>query len=113
MSIRDVLWEEIMVRCKKRGKMKTTPLRFIGHSLGGALACLSAIDFHFNADQRSFNDYKPSICDSVIQIKARTFGCPHVGNQEFANMFNIEVRDSFRFGLTITNSNFLNDYLSN
>ena len=71
MSLREQLWVEIMERCSKRGKMRSTPIRFIGHSLGGALATLASFDFHFNADQRSANNYMPSISDSVIKIACR------------------------------------------
>ena len=99
MSIREQLWDEIMLRCAKRGKMHSTLIRFIGHSLGGALATLAAVDFNFNADQRSANNYKPSLCDSVLHIRCRSFGSPHVGNQEFVDLFNIEIRNSYRYAI--------------
>lgn len=100
MSLREPLWEEIRERAQtNRKKLASTRIRFIGHSLGGALATLAAVDFNFNAEQRSANFYRPSICDSVVKISCRSFGCPHVGNQDFVNLFNSEVKDAYRYAI--------------
>ena len=46
MSLREPLWEEIRERAQtNRKKLTSTRIRFIGHSLGGALATLAAVDF--------------------------------------------------------------------
>lgn len=47
---------------------------FTGHSLGGAIAHLSAVDLSLSTN---YNGYKP--------VKVVTFGQPKVGNKEFIN----------------------------
>ena len=60
-----------------------TTLCFTGHSLGGALATLAAIDF-------SMNTY------SERAITMYNFGSPRVGNRAFADLYDQRVPDSFR-----------------
>ena len=54
-----------------------------GHSLGGALATLCAVDAQYNF--------------SNIKIDIYTFGAPRVGNSGFRESFNRRVPDSHRF----------------
>lgn len=56
-----------------------------GHSLGGALATLCAVDIQFN------------FSDKIQTIEAYTFGSPKVGNNEFRDSFNRRVPNSYRF----------------
>ncbi|NEP01714.1 MAG: lipase family protein [Symploca sp. SIO2E9] len=55
-----------------------------GHSLGGALATLCAVDIQYNFS------YKAS-------IEIYTFGAPRVGNNGFRKAFNRRVPNSYRF----------------
>lgn len=55
-----------------------------GHSLGGALAMLCAIDIQYN-----FSDQ--------IAIDVYTFGAPRVGNDSFRKSFNHRIPNSYRF----------------
>jgi triacylglycerol lipase len=55
-----------------------------GHSLGGALATLCAVDLQFNfSDQFSIDIY--------------TFGAPRVGNDGFTDSFDRRMPESYRF----------------
>lgn len=54
-----------------------------GHSLGGALATLCAVDLQYN--------FSPK-----ITIESYTFGAPRVGNSGFAESFNRRVPNSYR-----------------
>ena len=56
---------------------------FTGHSLGGALATLSALYF-----QCKYPD---------VGISCITFGSPRVGDAQFAKLFNEKVRISYRY----------------
>ncbi|GAB4384667.1 MAG: lipase family protein [Elainellaceae cyanobacterium] len=55
-----------------------------GHSLGGALATLCAVDVQYNFADK-------------VAIDVYTFGSPRVGNDGFRDSFNRRVPDSFRF----------------
>ncbi|NEO30654.1 MAG: lipase family protein [Symploca sp. SIO3C6] len=55
-----------------------------GHSLGGALATLCAVDIQYN-----FSD--------KVSIEIYTFGAPKVGNKGFREAFNRRVPNSYRF----------------
>ncbi|MBW4520452.1 MAG: lipase family protein [Scytolyngbya sp. HA4215-MV1] len=55
-----------------------------GHSLGGALATLAAVDVQYNFA-------------SKFKIEVYTFGAPRVGNGGFRDSFNRRVPDSYRF----------------
>ena len=60
-----------------------TNVTVTGHSLGGALATLCAVDVQYNF--------------STIAIELYTFGSPRVGNGGFRDSFNQRVPNSFRF----------------
>jgi predicted lipase len=53
-----------------------------GHSLGGALATLCAVDLQYNFSQ--------------VAIEIYTFGAPRVGNDGFSDSFNRRVPNSYR-----------------
>lgn len=57
------------------------PIIFTGHSLGGALATIAALDFALQKDQ---------------QITCCTFGSPRVGDSKFCALFDREVSVSTR-----------------
>lgn len=54
---------------------------FTGHSLGGSLACLAALD---------------ATCTLGKKVKVVTFGAPQVGDELFADAFNAKVIESTR-----------------
>ncbi|MGP1386014.1 MAG: lipase family protein [Thainema sp.] len=62
-----------------------TRITITGHSLGGALATLCAVDIQYN------------FSDTISQIEAYTYGAPKVGNDGFRDSFNRRVPDSYRF----------------
>ena len=77
---RQELWTEVERRFVLEGER---PLRIIGHSLGGALASLAALDFYLN--------FKP-VGTSLESMTVRTFGCPCVGNQSFVDLYNDSIK---------------------
>ncbi|KAL4510135.1 hypothetical protein ABPG72_010328 [Tetrahymena utriculariae] len=62
-------------------KYPNATLSVIGHSLGGALAILGAIDIHLSVKAVDF---------------VYTFGQPRVGNKEFAAFFDLNIANSYR-----------------
>lgn len=62
-----------------------TGVTVTGHSLGGALATLCAVDVQYN------------FTDKVSEIEVYTFGSPRVGNDGFRASFNRRVPHSYRF----------------
>ena len=60
-------------------------LTVTGHSLGGALAILCAVDLQYNFGNR------------ISKIDVYTFGAPKVGNDGFRESFNRRVPNSYRF----------------
>lgn len=75
-----------LVRCiiiKKIEEFKPKKIIVTGHSLGGALSTLCAVDIQYN-----FSD---------IDISCVTFGSPRVGNKYFVNSFNKRIPNSLRF----------------
>jgi len=57
-----------------------------GHSLGGALATLLALEL--SSSQMAKN--------GVIFVTMYNFGSPRVGNRRFAEVYNAKVKDSWR-----------------
>ncbi|MGB7084240.1 MAG: lipase family protein [Phormidesmis sp.] len=76
LSVRDEIHRQIA---------QSSATRYIvtGHSLGGALATLCAVDLQYNFGDR-------------ISIEAYTFGSPRVGNAAFAESYNQRVPDTWR-----------------
>lgn len=62
-------------------KYRNAPIYVTGHSLGGAIAIVAALDIH--------STYGNS-------IKLYTFGEPRVGNGAFASFVNSQIPDTFR-----------------
>lgn len=82
-----------MATSKKKFKdeegAETTPKWHIyvtGHSLGGALATLLAIEL--SSSQMAKN--------GIIFVTMYNFGSPRVGNRRFAEVYNAKVKDSWR-----------------
>ncbi len=64
---------------------KDSPLKAVictGHSLGGALATLCAVDIQYNLPAK--------------QVNAYTFGSPRVGNPDFVRFYNRHVPQTYR-----------------
>ena len=60
-----------------------TTYRLVGHSLGGAIATLCAVDLQYN--------FSPQ-----ISVEAYSFGSPRVGNREFVDSYNRRVPNTWR-----------------
>lgn len=58
-------------------------VKVTGHSLGGALATLCAVDVQYNFGE--------------IAVELYTFGAPRVGNDGFRESFNRRISDSYRY----------------
>jgi triacylglycerol lipase len=74
------------VRDQIHAYIKTHPVSRVvttGHSLGGALATLCAVDVQYN-----FSD--------TVKIEAFTYGAPKVGNDGFRDSYNQRVPHSYR-----------------
>lgn len=72
---------EAMVKVAKESQHKKVICA--GHSLGGALATLSAVDVKHNVPGKEVSCY--------------TFGSPKVGNADFVKFYNGRVPQTFRF----------------
>lgn len=84
MSIRDALRHALGSVLSVLNDKREYTFHFTGHSLGGALATLSAADFKVVYDLPD---------DQVICM---TYGSPKVGNANFARRFNELVPNAFR-----------------
>ncbi|MGA7935599.1 MAG: lipase family protein [Kovacikia sp.] len=76
-SVRDKIHEYIRTH-------EISIVTLTGHSLGGALATLCAVDIQYNFA-------------SKVSIEIYTFGAPKVGNDGFRDSFNKRVPNSYRF----------------
>ena len=76
LSVRDQIHTHVQ-------ESKTTQYRITGHSLGGAIAALCAVDLQYNFGQK-------------IAIEVYTFGAPRVGNDAFCESYNQRVPDTWR-----------------
>jgi predicted lipase len=75
------------VRDQVHDYIRSNPISTVtitGHSLGGALATLCAIDVQYNFSQK-------------VAVEVYTFGAPKVGNEGFQESFNRRVPNSYRF----------------
>lgn len=68
-------------------KIDSPQIVITGHSLGGALATIAALDIQYNITSKR----------SGQEISAYTFGAPRVGNKALAESYNRRVPDSFRY----------------
>ena len=94
LSVRDELLEIL----NQKYNDHHSKIRIIGHSLGGALATIMALDIIWNVK------WVAKIRENVL---VRTFGCPCVGNAYFVGFFNEQVIDSNRYFITLDPGNFL------
>ena len=83
-AIRRLILEEL------KGKLESinapiTRIVFTGHSLGGALATLAAVDTKLIEHTLSIDDDNKS---ALPKIECHTFGAPHVGGAAFERYFN-------------------------
>lgn len=77
LSVRDQIHESLKQRTASR-------VTATGHSLGGALATLCAVDVQYNFGDR-------------FQVDSYTYGSPRVGNDGFQESYNKRVPETFRF----------------
>lgn len=81
LSAREQLWKELQ-RLVNLYNGEEISITIVGHSLGGALAVLSAYDIaQRHLITTSSTDGKSTI--KVVPITGFTFGCPRVGNRAF------------------------------
>ncbi len=76
LSVRDEIHAHVQ-------KSKTAQYRITGHSLGGAIAALCAVDLQYNFGQK-------------IAIDVYTFGAPRVGNDAFSDSYNRRIPNTWR-----------------
>ncbi|MEM8804867.1 MAG: lipase family protein [Cyanobacteria bacterium P01_G01_bin.38] len=76
LSVRDQIHNHVQ-------NSSATQYRITGHSLGGALANLCAIDLQYNFSAK-------------ITVEAYTFGAPKVGNKAFVESYNRRVPNNWR-----------------
>lgn len=70
------------------------PVVVTGHSLGGALATLAAVDVTLNRPH--------------VPVDLYTFGAPRIGNKAFAQWFDAQIQDSIRL---VNNSDVVPQYV--
>ena len=88
--------DELLEILNQKYSDQHSKLRIIGHSLGGALATIMALDIIWNVS------WVAKIREHVL---VRTFGCPCVGNAYFVGFFNEQVIDSNRYFITLDPGN--------
>lgn len=78
IAIRDELKKALRENIKKDDEVLIT-----GHSLGGALATIAALDFKRSLKFKN-------------ELAVYTFGSPKIGNNNFVKVYNKKVKNSFR-----------------
>jgi hypothetical protein len=83
-----------------RSELATEPADILisGHSLGGALAVICALDLRLHTVAPMNSLYRTHVPHNFREchITLYNFGAPAVGNRSFAQLYNKEVPDSFR-----------------
>jgi predicted lipase len=82
------------IRCKillLYSKELSPKVLITGHSLGGAIATLCALDLQYNLKEGSMKDKK-----SPEKLQCITFGSPRVGNKAFVKSYNRRVPNTCR-----------------
>jgi pimeloyl-ACP methyl ester carboxylesterase len=64
-------------------KPSSTPAYIVGHSMGGALAQLAALDVRF--------------AGAASRVHVYTFGAPRIGNDAFADVVRAYTQEAWRF----------------
>tara|TARA_B000000477_G_scaffold2994_1_gene2803 strand:+ start:21309 stop:22025 length:717 start_codon:yes stop_codon:yes gene_type:complete len=80
MSVKDKIYKTIQQINKN---INLENIHISGHSLGGALAYVCAVDIHLVTNNPN--------------IRVLTIGSPRPGNKDFANYFNNNIRESVRY----------------
>ena len=78
-----IVRHQIRERIRDLAPLSAERLVCVGHSLGGALATLCALDLRLR--------------EAGLRTVCLTYGCPRVGNASFAYHFNRTVDESYRF----------------
>ena len=81
----------MIVQLRLEEFIDVSELVITGHSLGGALTCLNALDFQLRQDRFEM--------DSKIKISAYPLASPRTGNHEFREIFNRKVSSCDRLVL--------------
>jgi len=68
-SVQTLVWNALLTNMNKYPKFD---VKILGHSLGGAIGSINAVDFAYNAK---------------IKLSSYTFGMPRAGNRGFAEAF--------------------------
>ncbi len=76
------VWPEMEAEIKRLVAEKDRPILFTGHSMGGALASMAALDL------------KQQSIGTIHSVY--TFGCPPIGNQAFATKYDRAVPTTYR-----------------
>jgi len=84
--------DELLEVLDEKYKNEHSRIRIIGHSLGGALATIMALDIIYNVSW---------VAEMRENVSVRTFGSPCVGNAHFVGLFNEQVIDSNRYFITL------------
>ncbi|MFX0116099.1 MAG: lipase family protein [Candidatus Hodarchaeota archaeon] len=84
-SVRSTMHEKVLEYVS--GRPNDAKVFVTGHSLGGALATLCALDLQEMFIKKNLDE---------IPITIYTFGSPRVGTKRFANYFNTKIPDSWR-----------------
>ena len=79
----DVVKALVKAKAKFDPTTSYAPIRFYGHSAGGAVAVLAA-----------FDQLRGSVYNGTRLIGSYTFGCPRVGSSAFAKAFSSLIDDS-------------------
>jgi hypothetical protein len=76
--ILDLINDVASQQYNKRPKQPITDVYFLGHSLGGAIANLAALEYIMRVKKNDIN----------VKVSLVTFGSPRVGNKVFAQIMN-------------------------
>jgi hypothetical protein len=85
----DVVKALVKAKAKFDPTTSDTPIRFYGHSAGGAVAVLAA-----------FDQLRGSVYNGTRLVGSYTFGCPRVGSSSFAKAFSSLLGDAENWRVT-------------
>mmetsp|Transcript_72917 Transcript_72917/g.136196 ORF Transcript_72917/g.136196 Transcript_72917/m.136196 type:complete len:808 (-) Transcript_72917:67-2490(-) len=84
-SVRDALGATLAAGCC--GSAEGWEVLFTGHSLGGALASLAALDTSLKSRGEPL---------AGVKVKAVTYGAPRVGDERFCQVYDVYAHDTWR-----------------